>query len=244
MASSPCIRIRRFYVAAPRKRPFSTHANLHFSQNRPQRSCALKYLALYRLTALSQQAMSMFTKSPERTAVRISSPAIGTTRISSRLPCSISLVTVSLNPFQEMRKPKVHLWLRFSSLARKTINSFLPHLLVQFLHSARIRAPSRRKRGSSLPFTTEISISSVSVRKRPVTVKPATDANNLLQSSSSVQPLSSAEAAFSTASTSASSDSDPHPDSRAAISAIRCPTSLAACSATSSTSVATLRIAS
>ena len=56
-------------------------------------------------------------RSPERTAERMSSPVIGTTRIGSRLPRSISLVTVPLNPFHEIRNPRVHLWLRFSSLA-------------------------------------------------------------------------------------------------------------------------------
>src|ERR1017187_3190349 len=53
--------------------------------------------AFHRLTALSQHCRSVWAKSPERTAERMSLPVIGTMRICSRLPRSISLVTVSLN---------------------------------------------------------------------------------------------------------------------------------------------------
>lgn len=159
-------------------------------------------------------------KSSVRIALRMSSPVIGTTRISSRLPRSISFVMVSAKPFQETRKPTVARPLRFSSLLRNRTNSFLPHFPVQFLHSAKIRAPSRRSLGSSLSFRTETSISSVAVRTRPVTEKPGIVSNNRLVSSSSDRPLSSVDAALATASTSVSRFSEPHPDSLAAISAI------------------------
>jgi len=63
----------------------------------------------HRFTARSQHCRSTLAKSPDRTDERMSSPVIGTTRISSRLPRSISLVIVSLKPFHEIRNPRVHL---------------------------------------------------------------------------------------------------------------------------------------
>jgi hypothetical protein len=71
----------------------------------------------YRFTARSQHCRRILVKSPDRTAARISSPVIGTTSVSSLLPRSISVVTVSAKPFHEIRKPSAHLWLRFSSFA-------------------------------------------------------------------------------------------------------------------------------
>jgi len=63
----------------------------------------------HRFTARSQHCRRVFVKSPERTAERISSPVIGMTRICSRLPRSISLVSVPVKPFHEIKKPRVHL---------------------------------------------------------------------------------------------------------------------------------------
>lgn len=99
------------------------------------------------------------------------------------------------------QKAEGHLWLRVSSSAWRTTNSFLPHLPVQFLHSARINAPSRRRRGSSLSFTSEISICSVSVRMRSATTKPRTEANSRLHNNRILEyppifPLGFAEIKF------------------------------------------------
>lgn len=152
----------------------------------------------YRLTADSQHWRSACAKLPSRTAARSSLPVIGTIRNASRLPPSISLVTVEVNPFHEIRKPRLDRLLLFLIFSRKMTNSSLPHLPVQFLHSAKSRADSRRRRGSARSFSVEMSISSVAVRIRPLTVNPLTDSNSLLHSSCKLRPLSSVVGALST----------------------------------------------
>ena len=128
----------------------------------------------------------------------MSAPTTGTIKQSSRLPRSISLVTVSANPFHEIRKPSVQRRFLFSIFALNVVNSFLPHLPVQFLHSAMMTAPSRRNRASLASLMIEMSISSVSVRMRPATVSPYTNSKIRLQSSSKLLPLLSADLAVST----------------------------------------------
>lgn len=66
-------------------------------------------LRVQRFTALSQHSRRTAAKALVRTARRMSSPVIGTTSVFSRLPRSISLVTVPLKPFQETRNPRLHL---------------------------------------------------------------------------------------------------------------------------------------
>jgi len=123
-------------------------------------------------TARSQRPKRTPRKSLERTDDRISSPVIGTISVSSRLPRNISFVIVSAKPFQEIKKPSVERWLRFSIFSLNNTKSFFPHFPVQFLHSARINAASRRSRASLQSFRTDISISSVAVRTRPVSWTP------------------------------------------------------------------------
>lgn len=135
-------------------------------------------------------------------------------------------------------------WLRFSIFCRNRTSSSLPHLPDQFLHSARINASLRLKGDAVLPLRMEMSISSVSVRTRQVTANPGTCSKSLLHSSSRLLPFSSLDVEVVTRSTSVSRVSEPHPERRAAISAMRSPTSSAACWAASSTSAAILRTVS
>lgn len=143
---------------------------------------------LYTLTACLQQRARTSLKLLSHTASRISSPFMGTINVSSLVPRSISLVTVSLNPFHEIKNPSEHLALRFSILLLKSTNSFFPHLDVQFLHSTRRSALSLLKRGSVLSLIISMSISSVSVRIRPETLNPSTVSISRLTSSSSERP--------------------------------------------------------
>jgi hypothetical protein len=178
-------------------------------------------------------------KSPSRTAARIALPVIGTISMSSRLPRSISFVTVVANPFHEIKKPSVQRRFRFSSFSRKMTNSSLPHLPLQFLHSAKISADSRLRRGSGLSLRMEMSISSVAVRTRPLIVNPLTPSKSRLDSSSKLRPFSSVLAPLSTASTRPSRLSKPHPETRAAIAAICFPISSDVRSEASSSSAQT-----
>ena len=65
-----------------------------------------------------------------------------------------------------------------------------------------------------------MSISSVSVRIRPVIANPGTEESSWLHNSSNVRPLSSAELAVSTASTNLSRLREPQPERRAANRAV------------------------
>ena len=190
----------------------------------------------YILTAASQHWRSTCSKLPSRTAARSSLPVIGTIRVSSRLPRSISFVTVEVNPFQEIKKPRLDRRFLFSNFSRNMTNSSLLHFPVQFLHSTRSKADSRRRRGSALSFKMDMSISSVAVRMRLLTVNPLTDSNNLLHSSSKLRPLSSVVAAWLTAWESESKVSEPQPERRAATVAICFPISSEMCSDASSSS--------
>lgn len=154
----------------------------------------------HRLTASSQHLTSTSKMFPSLTAARMSLPVTGTTRVSSRLPRNISFVIVVANPFHETRKPRVQRFFRFSIFCLKITNSFFPHLELQFLHSTRRIAASRRNRGSALSFRTRISISSVAVRIRLVTEKPEIESKSRATSSSRERPRWSFEEAFSTAS--------------------------------------------
>jgi len=62
--------------------------------------------SLHRWTAASQHDASTRAKSPFRAAALISLPVTGTTSARSRLPRSISFVTVPANPFHEIKKPR------------------------------------------------------------------------------------------------------------------------------------------
>ena len=161
---------RKLKVTTPRPNLALQAAAYHEAGSRPGRRnlgvvlrSRCTYYA-YRFTAASQHWISTLRKSPPLTASRISFPVIGTMSVSSRLPRSISFVTVEVNPFHEIKKPRLHRRLRFSIFSRKITTSSFPHLPVQFLHSAKSRADSRRRRGSLLSFTIEMSISSVAVR--------------------------------------------------------------------------------
>ena len=153
-------------------------------------------------------------KFPSRTASRITAPVNGTTRIRSRLPRNISFVTVEVKPFHETRKPSEQRSDRFSSFSWKITNSSLPHFPDQFLHSASIKASSRRNLASWLSFRMLMSISSVAVRTRPVTVNPATLSNRRATKDSSARPFWSVSVEVSTAFAKSVKGNASHPEIR------------------------------
>ena len=94
---------------------------------------------LHVLMAASHARMTQSATEFSLTAARIGWPSIGTSKTRSCEPRSISLVTVTLNPFHETRKPREHRPFRFSIFSLNSTSSFFPHFDIQSLHSTRIQ---------------------------------------------------------------------------------------------------------
>src|SRR5579859_533475 len=231
------LRPRRPPLANPRPPHRTRTGNAGTGVNRPS---SVFDKGHYRLTAFCHSRSMTVGKLPSRTASRITAPSKGTTRIRSLLPLSISLVTVDVKPFQEIKKPSEHRSDRFSSFLRKMTNSSFPHFPAQFLHSASISASSRRSLGSWLSLRILMSISSVAVRTRPVTVNPATFSNKRAIRDSNARPFWSVSLDISTALTDSVKGKASQPEIRWARSLTSLPTSVVACSAASSSRFPTL----
>ena len=188
---------RKLKVTTPRPNLALQAAAYHEAGSRPGRRnlgvvlrSRCTYYA-YRFTAASQHWISTLRKSPPLTASRISFPVIGTMSVSSRLPRSISFVTVEVNPFHEIKKPRLH--------RRCDSQSFPGRSRLHPSHTCRSNSctPLRAERipaeGEGHYYRLRLKCRSPQspCGRRPPTVNPGTVSNSLLHNSSRLRPLSS-----------------------------------------------------